>query len=326
MADEHALKKKTRLENYIITKQLGGGGFSLVYLAQDVETGKEVAIKEYMPRKLAYRGTDGCTIHTIDDASAEQFSHGRRMFFQEANALAAIKHPHIINVMNFFRANDTVYMVMEYVQGINLQGYIKRHNGGLSEKFIYHVFLPLLDGLKQLHAKGLLHMDIKPGNIHLRPGGSPVLLDFGAVHQMQTSRKYQPGQVLTLGFSPTEQSMAGGYVGPWTDIYAIGATMRACIEGHAPPPAEERRMQDVMKPALEAFKKGYSKKLLRAIDWAMEVDPMYRPQSVEELIAAMQDGNGPPKGTDGSKHSASGNDDSMLGKLASSFSWFKGGS
>ncbi len=325
MADEYALKKKSLLENYIITKQLGGGGFSLVYLAKDVETGEEVAIKEYMPRKLAYRGSDGCTIHTIDEASAEQFSHGRRMFFQEANALAAIKHPNIINVMNFFRANDTVYMVMEFVKGINLQGYIKRHNGGLSETFIYHVFLPLLDGLNQLHAKGLLHMDIKPGNIHLRPGGSPVLLDFGAVHQMQTSRKYQPGQVLTLGFSPTEQSMAGGYVGPWTDIYAIGATMRACIEGHAPPPAEERRMQDVMKPATDAFRKGYSKKLLRAIDWAMEVDPMYRPQSVDELIAALKDGSGPPKGDNSSK-SDSTNDDSMLGKLTSGLSWLKGGS
>ncbi len=324
MADEHALRVNTRLENYIIDRQLGGGGFSLVYLAEDIDTGEQVAIKEYMPRKLAYRGSDGCTIHTLDDASAEQFSHGRRMFFQEANALAAIKHPNIINVVNFFRANDTVYMVMEFVKGINLQGYIKRHNGGLSEKFIYHVFLPLLDGLNLLHSKGLLHMDIKPGNIHLRPGGSPVLLDFGAVHQMQTSRKYQPGQVLTLGFSPIEQSMSGGYVGPWTDIYAIGATMRACIEGHAPPPAEERRMQDTMKPAVEVFKKGYSKKLLRAIDWAMEVDPMYRPQSVDELLGALNDGSGPPKG-DG-RSSQTENGDSVLSRLASSLSWIKGSS
>jgi len=318
--DEYSLRRDTRLENYIIRKQLGGGGFSIVYLAEDVETGEHVAIKEYMPRKLAYRGDDGCTIHTIDDSTAEQFFHGRRMFFQEANALAAIKHPNIINVVNFFRANDTVYMVMEFLKGINLQSYIKRHNGGLSEKFIYHVFLPLLDGLKLLHAKGMLHMDIKPGNIHLRPGGSPVLLDFGAVHQMQTSRKYQPGQVLTLGFSPIEQSMSGGYVGPWTDIYAIGATMRACLDGQAPPPAEERRMEDTLRPAVEVFRKKYSKKLLVAMDWAMEVDPMYRPQSVEELLHAMTEGKGPP-------HSGSGeNSDSVLGKLASTFSWFKGDS
>lgn len=312
-----SLSPGTRLENYIISRKLGGGGFSIVYLAEEAESGEQVAIKEYMPLKLAYRGEDGCTIHTSDDKTAEQFAHGRRMFFQEANALAAIKHPNIINVVNFFRANGTVYMVMEFVKGINLQDYIKRHKGGLSEKFIYHVFLPLLDGLKLLHAKGLLHMDIKPGNIHLRPGGNPVLLDFGAVHQMKQSRKYQPGQVLTLGFSPVEQSMAGGYVGPWTDIYAIGATMRACLEGQAPPPAEGRRLDDTMKPALELFKKSYSTKLLKAIDWAMEVDPMYRPQSVDELLEAMNSDGGPPKGED------SGG--SVLDKLASSFSWLRGG-
>jgi serine/threonine protein kinase len=309
----------TRLENYVITHKLGGGGFSIVYLAQEVDSGMEVAVKEYMPRKLAYRGEDGCTIHSLDDKAAEQFAHGRRLFFQEANTLAAIKHPNIINVINFFRANGTVYMVMEYVKGVNLQDYIRRHKGGLSEKFIYHVFLPLLDGLKLIHEKGLLHMDIKPGNIHLRPGGSPVLLDFGAVHEMQQSRKYQPGQVLTLGFSPVEQSMSGGYVGPWTDIYAIGATMRACIEGVAPPPAEERRMQDTMKPAVEAFRKGYSKKLMAAIDWAMEVDPMYRPQSVDELLDAMSNGGGPPR-------DAGDEGDSVLNRLASSLSWLKGGS
>lgn len=316
-----SLKPGIRLENYVIRQKLGGGGFSIVYLAHMVDSEELVAIKEYMPRKLAYRSDDGQTIHTLDDKASEQFAHGRRLFFQEANTLAGIKHPNIINVTNFFRANDTVYMVMAYEKGINLQDYIKRHKGGLSEKFIYHVFLPLLDGLKLIHDKGLLHMDIKPGNIHLRPGGDPVLLDFGAVHEMQQSRKYQPGQVLTLGFSPVEQSMSGGYVGPWTDIYAIGATMRACIEGGAPPPAEERRMQDTMKPALEAFKKGYSPKLLAAIDWAMEVDPMYRPQSVEALLDAMNNGSGPPR--DGQ----SGEDkDSMLGRIANSFSWIRGGS
>ncbi len=319
----NSLSPGTRLENYTINRTLGGGGFSIVYLAEDAESGEQVAIKEYMPLKLAHRGEDGCTIYPSDDKAGEAFSHGRRMFFQEANALAAIRHPNIINVVNFFRANGTVYMVMEFVKGINLQDYIKRHKGGLSEKFIYHVFLPLLDGLNLLHSKGLLHMDIKPGNIHLRPGGDPVLLDFGAVHQMQTSRKYQPGQVLTLGFSPVEQSMSGGYVGPWTDIYAIGATMRACIEGHAPPPAEERRMDDSMKPAYEMFKKGYSAKLLKAIDWAMEVDPMYRPQSVDELLDAMNNGGGPPKDEPGDKDEREGG--SVLDRLASSLSWIKGG-
>ncbi len=307
----------TQLEEYVIDEKLGGGGFSIVYLARHKESDEPVVIKEYMPRKLAYRGEDGHTIFTNDEKAAEQFAHGRRLFFQEANTLAALKHPNIVNVINFFRANSTVYMVMEYQKGVNLQEYIKRHKGGLSEAFLYHVFLPLLDGLKLIHSKGLLHLDIKPGNVHLRAGGNPLLLDFGAVHEMQQSRQYQPGQVLTLGFCPIEQSMAGGYVGPWTDIYAIGATMRACIEGIAPPPAEERRMQDTMKPALEVFRKNYSERILKAIDWSMEVDPMYRPQSVDELLEAMGDGGklGP-----GYKEEES----SLFGKIASSLSLFKG--
>ncbi len=312
-----SLPAGTRLEEYVIKEVLGGGGFSIVYLASD-GAGEQVVLKEYMPRKLAYRGEDGHTIHTKDEKSAEQFAHGRRLFFQEANTLAGLKHENIVNVTNFFRANGTVYMVMEYQKGVNLQGYIKRHKGGLSEAFLYHVFLPLLDGLKMIHAKGLLHLDLKPGNIHLRPGGDPLLLDFGAVHEMQQTRQYQPGQVLTLGFCPIEQSMVGGYVGPWTDIYAIGATMRACIEGTAPPPAEERRMEDTMKPAVEAFRKGYSERILKAIDWAMEVDPMYRPQSIDQLLEAMGQYEGPgyQEGAD--------EGDSMLGRLASSLSWLKG--
>lgn len=315
-----SLAPGTQLEEYVIEEKLGGGGFSIVYLARSPDPEHPlVVLKEYMPRKLAYRGEDGHTIHTNDEKAAEQFAHGRRLFFQEANTLAALKHPNIVNVINFFRANSTIYIVMEYQKGVNLQEYIKRHKGGLSEAFLYHVFLPLLDGLKLIHAKGLLHLDIKPGNIHLRAGGNPLLLDFGAVHEMQQSRQYQPGQVLTLGFCPTEQSMVGGYVGPWTDIYAIGATMRACIEGTAPPPAEKRRMKDTMRPAVEAFKKGYSPKILAAIDWSMEVDPMYRPQSVDELLEALGDGGklGP-----GYKEE---DEVSMLGRIASGLSWFKGG-
>ncbi len=286
--DNLSLADGTVLDHYVIDRKIGGGGFSIVYLAHHRDNPEaQVIIKEYMPRKLAYRAEDG-SVHTHDEAQSDQFTHGRRLFFQEASTLATLKHPNIVNVLSFFRANGTVYMVMAYEKGINLQEYIKRHNAGLSEKLIRTVFEPLLDGLKTIHDNGLLHLDIKPGNIYLRAKGNPLLLDFGAVHEIQQSRRKQPGQVLTLGFSPVEQSTPGGYVGPWTDIYAIGATIRACIEGGAPPPAEERRMKDEMKPAVEAFRKeGYSYSLRAAIDWAMEVDPLLRPQSVEQLLEAL---------------------------------------
>ncbi|MCW8982889.1 MAG: serine/threonine protein kinase [Gammaproteobacteria bacterium] len=281
-----ALANGFKIDRYTITKKIGGGGFSIVYLAVDGDSGVEVVIKEFMPRKLAYRAADG-SVQIREDANGDAFSHGRRLFFQEANFLANLKHHNIVNVINFFRANGTVYMVMDYQRGVTLQEYIARRDGGLSEDLIQTVFRPLLDGLKEIHERGLLHLDLKPGNIYLRPGADPVLLDFGAVHEMKQTRQYQPGQVLTPGFSPYEQAQRGGYVGPWSDIYSMGATMRACISGSAPPPADERRMEDKMKPAAKEYRRKYSQALLQAIDWAMEVDPTLRPQSVDQLLEAM---------------------------------------
>lgn len=278
----NSLKKGVTLDAYTIESILGGGGFSIVYLAHD-DKGHKVVIKEYMPHRLASRGDNNEVIPT-SDANVDRFAHGRRLFFQEAGTLINLKHPNIVNVVNFFRANGTVYMVMEYKEGVNLQGYIKKHKGGLSETLLGAVFIPLLEGLELIHTSGLLHLDIKPGNIHLCSGAHPLLLDFGAVHEMMHSRQFQPNQVITPGFSPIEQLDPGGYVGPWTDIYAIGATMRACIEGVPPPPSTKRREKDTMRPAVNAFKKKYSAELLETIDWAMEVDPMLRPQKVDALL------------------------------------------
>ncbi len=283
---EFALPPGTTVDEYVLEQVLGGGGFSLVYLAKSNRTNQLVVIKEYMPSSLAMRAPNMAVV-CREEKNNDRFTHGRRLFFQEANTLTTLKHPNIVNVINFFRANDTVYIVMEYEEGVNLQTYIKKHKGNLSEPFIKAVFLPLLEGLKVIHSQGLLHLDIKPGNIHLRSGANPLLLDFGAVHEIMQTRQFQPNQVVTPGFSPIEQLDPGGYVGPWTDLYAMGATMRASIEGTAPPPSPERREKDMLKPAASAFKKRYSSHLLEAIDWAMEVDPLLRPQTVDELINAL---------------------------------------
>lgn len=281
-----SLKAGTQLDGYLLEKTLGGGGFSVVYRARQINNNRRVVIKEYFPNKLARRDRDG-QVCARSAETESRFKRGRKLFFQEASTLATLKHTNIVDVFNFFQANGTVYMVMEYQEGENLQDYLQRYRSGLSERFLRTVFPPLLDGLELIHANDLLHLDIKPGNIHIQRGGQPLLLDFGAVHGFPQSRQEQPGQVISPGFSPIEQYDNRGYVGPWTDLYAIGATMRACIDGRPPLNARQRYDLDTLKPAQFAFRGRYADNLLRAIDWAMEVDPLLRPQNVAEFRAAL---------------------------------------
>lgn len=285
MGTRDGLPPGTRLDEYTITRTLGGGGFSNVYLATEDASGRAIVIKEYMPARLARRQADGSVVPESADAE-RRFQSGRTLFFQEARTLAKLKHPNIVEVTNFFNANGTVYMVMAYEEGKNLQHYITRRRGRLSEQFLLTVFPQLLDGLRRMHRLGYLHLDIKPSNVHLRPGGRPLLLDFGAAHHRQASRQTHPGLVITAGFSPIEQ-YDHGYLGPWTDLYAIGATMRTCIDGQPPPDARERHERDELRPAAALFRRQYSSQLMEALDWAMEVDPLLRPQSVEEFFQAL---------------------------------------
>lgn len=288
-----SLPAGTELDGYRFERVLGGGGFSIVYLGTELANGQVVVIKEYLPTRLAERDAAGQVVPR-GEAEADKLNRGRKLFFQEASTLANLKHGNIVRVLNFFQDNGTVYMVMPFEEGKNLQDYLQARKGRLSERFLRTVFPPLLEGLALLHSRDILHLDIKPGNIHIRPGGQPLLLDFGAVHGFGESRRAQPGQVISPGFSPVEQYEPNGYVGPWTDIYAIGATMRACIEGRAPVDARERRVRDELKPASLAFRKRYSDELLQAIDWAMEVDPLLRPQNVATLQELLRKEVEPP--------------------------------
>jgi serine/threonine protein kinase len=279
---KHALPSGTMLHQYRLIKTLGGGGFSIVYLAIDTQRDRRVVIKEYLPSDQATRLADE-TVESISAETSSTFRQGMRRFFDEAAVLAKVDHPNIVRVRDFFRENNTVYLVMDYAEGTDLRWYIKRYKGKLSEKFIRTIFPQLLLGLQQLHKMNLLHLDIKPANIFLRPGGKPMLLDFGAAQQPYANNKLIGAHTMTLGFAPIEQHQRG-HIGPWTDIYAIGASMWACMSGRAPPPAIKRAEKDKYKPAVRSFTRRYTRQLLEAVDWCLQMNQLERPQSAQELL------------------------------------------
>ncbi len=280
-----SLPAGTVLNCYVIMKLIASGGFSLIYLAEDLDTQHEVVIKEFLPKKLARRDEEG-HLKIINEDQADQLNRGRKLFYGEAKVLASLRHPNIVKVRGFFLDNNTGYLVMDYERGKNLASYIKRRKGGLSSRFLLTVFPPLLDALTLIHANNLLHLDIKPGNIHLRAGGNPLLLDFGAVRQLSEERTRR-GQVVTPGFSPVEQYYYNGNIGPWSDVYAVGASMRACLDGASPPTTIERHAKDKLKPASKIYRRSYPAYLLEAIDWAMELKAENRPQNASDLLAAI---------------------------------------
>ena len=281
-----SLPPGTTVDNYRISRTIGKGGFSLIYLAVDEETGNEVVVKEYMPKKLARRSRS-LRLVPVGEENAERVIRGRKLFFQEARALASLRHPNIVQVIGFFLANNTAYMVMQYERGKNLGTYVRERKGGLSTSFVFQVFLPVLGALSLMHSRSILHLDVKPGNIHLRHGNDPLLLDFGAVHLLVQGRA-PGGQVITAGYSPVEQYYRRGRVGPWTDVYAVGASIRTCIEGKTPPPAVDRHRHDSMAPAKRQFRDRYPLVLLEAVDWAMEMDAKRRPRNAGELLRALE--------------------------------------
>ena len=192
-----ALPEGSRLENYTIVRTLGAGGFSFVYLAHD-ENDTKVVIKEYLPSALAVR-IDGSAMPKVAATDAQRFRYGMKCFFEEGRALARLQHPNVVRVLNFFRANDTVYLVMRHERGRSLkQHIISRRGEQPDEVWVRSTFAQLLNGLREVHANKLLHLDIKPGNVFLRDDGSPLLIDFGGARQTLSAE----GVTLPLTYTP----------------------------------------------------------------------------------------------------------------------------
>ncbi|HEV2612818.1 MAG TPA: serine/threonine-protein kinase [Noviherbaspirillum sp.] len=280
------------IAGYRIVKKIASGGFSIVYLAYD-EDGNAVAIKEYLPSSLALR-QPGELVPAISAENLPVFRIGLKCFFEEGRALARISHPNVVSVINFFRANDTVYMVMAYESGRSLQDHIlRRRDKGerplVSERFIRKMFNQVMNGLREVHTNKLLHLDLKPANIYLRMDGTPILLDFGAARQTLKTDMPKLYPMYTPGFAPPELYVKNGNLGPWTDIYSIGASMFACMVGAPPQPADQRKTNDKMDDHFRKLESMYSRELIQVIRWSLRVDPLERPQSVFALQKALRE-------------------------------------
>ena len=270
-----------QLENYRIASVLSCGGFSIVYLAYD-ENDQPVAIKEFLPSQLALR-KEGDALPSIAEENLATFRYGMRCFFEEGRSLARLSHPNVVRVLNFFRANETVYMVMRYERGRTLQEHIRARRGTIKERFIRHVFTLLLNGLREVHSNKLLHLDIKPANIYIRNDSTPVLIDFGAARQTLVQEGQRLSPMYTPGFAPPEQYKNRELLGPWSDCYAIGASIFACLASAAPQAADDRSEKDRYVSATKVWNGKYSRQLLETIDWCLELDHLKRPQSVFAL-------------------------------------------
>ena len=286
------LPRGYQLLNYTIVKQLSAGGFSIVYLAHD-EHDYPVAIKEYLPSALVLR-KEGDLVAATSDEKLATFRYGLKCFFEEGKTLAHISHPNVVRVLNFFRANETVYMVMEYERGRTLQKEIQLHPNGVREDLIRHVCYQLLNGLREVHLHKMLHLDIKPANIYIRRDGSPVLLDFGSARRILSPDRPRFTPMYTPGFAPPEQYKDRENLGPWSDIYSIGASMFACLAGYAPQAADQRLENDRHVSSRKLWSGKYSDQLLNIIDWCLQLNYLERPQSVHALQKALLSSSGEP--------------------------------
>jgi serine/threonine protein kinase/HAMP domain-containing protein len=279
-AEALALASGVRLLEYRIDGVLGQGGFGITYLATDIQLHAKVAIKEYLPAGVAQRANDRSVAPRWAD-DVEIYQRGLDSFLVEARTLATFRHPNIVRVARFFEANRTAYMVLEYERGRSLRAWWKKAKS-MPEQDLLNLFEPLLDGLGVVHAAGFLHRDIKPDNVVVRKeDGSLVLLDFGAA-RATVGPAGALDQVVTPGYAPPEQ-YGNGAQGPWTDIYALGAMLYWMITGSKPPAAPARASGEAaMVPARDAGGGRFSPAFLGAIDWALELDPAARPQTLQE--------------------------------------------
>lgn len=290
----NSLRVGSKLNDYRIQSILGRGAFGITYLAYDTNLQQLVAIKEYLPQELAKRNEDN-TVHPLTKNREKIFNYGLSSFLREARTIAKFRHPNIIRIFSYFSYNNTAYIVMEYEKGQTFKTYITT-GGDVSESRLLDIFHSINKGLEVVHkykeedtgTSHYIHRDIKPDNIIIREDNSPVLIDFGTARDVSTSEEIT--RIFTKYYAPFEQcDPSWAAQGPWTDIYALGATLYFAITNNRVPPAETRTFNDRYQ-ALEGsdYTKKYSSHFLYAIDKALSFHPNDRPRDVIEWDNALK--------------------------------------
>ena len=264
----------TQLEEFIIERVLGSGGFGITYLARDKRLGRQVVVKENLPAQFCWRDTHALTVHPrqTNGEDLENYRYSLDSFEREASTLASLDHPSIVRVLRSFEAYGTAYFVMPFVEGTALDEQIRARQESdqdFTEDELGGMLWRVMDALSYLHERGIYHRDIKPGNILVTAAGEPVLIDFGAARQRLSERSLTV--IESAGYTPFEQLQSHGKIGPWSDLYALGGTLYKAITGETPAKAADRILEDPVVPLAERpdCRARYSSRLLKSIDRAM---------------------------------------------------------
>ena len=289
----HQLQTGTVLQGrYLVGRALGQGGFGITYLGWNQYLETRVAIKEYYPSAFVDRNaTHNTAVLCKTERMEEMFRDNRLRFLREAKTLAKLQYvPQIVSVFDFFEANNTAYIVMEYLQGEDLRAYVKRRGGRLTPEETFRILRPVMAALVKVHEAGMVHRDISPDNIMLQYDGSVKLMDFGAVRLVNNpgvdKELTQATQAIVKhGFAPMEQYSERGSIGPWTDEYALCATMYYCMTGRVPENVHDRVQEDI-DPDWDGIE-GLTGQQKQALDKGMAIRAKDRHTNIRQLMDAL---------------------------------------
>ena len=272
---------------YKIEKLLGQGGFGNTYVGYNTAFDERIAIKEFFMRGVTERDDTTCAVSVSNEENVPQFEEQREKFKKEARRLRKLKNEHIVKVHDLFEENGTAYYVMDYIDGENLAERMKRIGKPFSETEVRKMIPQVLDALKEVHQNEIWHLDIKPGNIMLDKNDNAYLIDFGASKQIRANGSVTTSTALcyTPGYAPNEQiGQMYDRFGPWTDIYALGATIYTLLTNKKPPVAI-----DIEEDGEDAFvfPDSVSSQMRELVIWMMNPQRKKRPQKVDEIIDSL---------------------------------------